>query len=108
MMKPKSKKGYKSVEDAGEQGICQLDDAQLAATPTKSVNLANIMEAIKSMNGSMNENSDYLESTLSQVFTTLLEVTLRVLEFRKACADVEDHISELEVHSRHCFVTLKN
>ncbi len=39
MTKPKSKKGDKSAEDAGEQGVCQSDDAQAAANSTDPVML---------------------------------------------------------------------
>ncbi|KAK9977209.1 hypothetical protein ABG768_019030 [Culter alburnus] len=108
MTKPKSKKGDKSAEDLGEQGICQSGEAQAVASPTEPVNLADIMEAIKSMNGSMNEKFDSLESTLSQALATLSEVTSRVTELEKASADYEGHISELEAHCRDWFETCKS
>lgn len=107
MTKPKSKKGDKLVEDAGEQGACQSDEAQAVANSTDPVNLADIMEAIKSMNGSMNEKFDSLESTLSQTLVSLSEVTSRVTDLEKASADYEGRISELEAHCRDWFETCK-
>lgn len=95
MTKPKSKKGDKLVEDAGEQGACQSDEAQAVANSTDPVNLADIMEAIKSMNGSMNEKFDSLESTLSQTLVSLSEVTSRVTDLEKASADYEGRILRL-------------
>ncbi len=108
MTKPKSKKGDKSAEDAGEQGACQSDDAQAAANSTDPVNLTDIMEAIKIMNGSMNEKFDSLESTLSQTLASLSKVTSRVTELEKARADYEGRISELETHCRDWFETCKS
>lgn len=57
MTKPKSKKGDKSAEDACKKDACQSDDAQEVANSMDPVNLADIMEAIKSMNASMNSIS---------------------------------------------------
>ncbi len=108
MTKPKSKKGDKSAEDAGEQGACQSDDAQATANSTDPVNLADIMEAIKIMNGSMNEKFDSLESTLSQTLASLSKVTSRVTELEKARADYEGRISELETHCHDWFETCKS
>ncbi len=73
-----------------------------------SINLADIMEAIKSMNGSMNEKFDSVESTLSQTLASLSEVTSRVTELEKASADYEGRISELEAHCRDWFETCKS
>lgn len=108
MTKPKSKKGDKLVEDAGEQGACQSDDAQAVANSPDPVNLVGIMEAIKTMNSSMNEKFDSLESTLSQTLVSLSEVTSRVTELEKANADYEGRISELEAHCRDWFETCKS
>lgn len=108
MTEPKSKKGDKATEDLGEQGICQSGDAQAIASPTDPVNLTDVMEAIKSMNGSMNEKFDSLESTLSQALATLSEVTLRVTKLEKASADYEGRISELEARCRDWFETCKS
>lgn len=99
MTKPKSKKGDKSAEDAGEQGACQSDDAQSAANSTDPVNLADIMEAKK---------FDSLESMLSQTLASLSEVTSRVMELEKASADYEGRISEFEPHCRDWFETCKS
>ncbi|KAL1276907.1 hypothetical protein QQF64_023580 [Cirrhinus molitorella] len=108
MTKPKSKKGDKLVEDLSEHGTCQLDKARAAANFTDPVNLADIMEPIKSMNVSMNEKFESLETTLSQTLATLSEVTLRVTELERASADYEGCISELEAHCRDWFDTCKS
>lgn len=65
------------------------------------VDLADIMETIKSMNGSMNEKCYSLESTLSQMLAKLTEVTSRVTELKNTFCVFINIIFLQESHIKH-------